>query len=125
MMISEWLEMTKGTTCSPEAFELVNFVYQWHPSIPDSQPEARKKVLSLWNTFGFGIFEDMQEAAEKMKLALDTVNMARSRADNLTHDYEAELMRLKESHMANIREAHRIEVDALELVNTMKARYKK
>jgi len=124
MMISEWLEMTK-TPCDPDSFELINYIYMWHPSMPDSQPEARKRTLMLWNTFGLGIFTDMHAQALEAEGLYNIVRNAASRKDNLTHDHAAAIAKLESDFHEALQQADRTGRKAASTLDALKERYKK
>lgn len=52
---------------TPEQYELIEFVYTWHPLI--SETEGKEQVAFLYNNFGIGIFKEMEpKAVEAMRI---------------------------------------------------------
>lgn len=68
MQKREFEEMV-GKTVSDAEYELIEAVYQWHPSVRETS--GKEEVAELYKSFGITIFLDMFPRAEKNR-ALDT-----------------------------------------------------
>ena len=63
-MLKEELEARTGEV-SQEVYDLINFVYMYHPSI--DYFNGKQQVATLYNTFGITIFRDMYARAARVQ----------------------------------------------------------
>lgn len=61
MTKQEFLQKANLTKICQEDYDLVEFVYTWHPSI--SETEGKSQVAMLYINFGVKIFQDMERRA--------------------------------------------------------------
>lgn len=66
---------------SPEEYKLIEFVYNYHPSI--NEVTGKKQVAWLWCEFGLSIFNDMLNRATKAKEIEIYLSAARHRVAEL------------------------------------------
>lgn len=68
-------------TPSEQEYEIINFVYNYHPSI--HSVEGKKQIARLYSEFGMRIILDMQETAKRMKEISDEIRSLRARIEEL------------------------------------------
>ena len=78
-------EGTKAPT--NEDFELIQFVYNYHPCIDPAQ--GKKQIAMLYSTFGMRIILDMQETAKRAQEIETERRYLRSKLDELNDEYKA------------------------------------
>ncbi len=56
-------EKRVGQTVSDADYEVIETVYQWHPSVKETS--GKEEVAELYKSFGMAVFHDMLPRAEK------------------------------------------------------------
>ena len=78
------------TVPTDREYQIIEFVYQWHPSISSSGHEGQKQIASLYSEFGMRIIVDMLPTARQAEIIQNKIMSAKS---SIT-DYERELEEL-------------------------------
>lgn len=65
MTKEEFLDRVLAKDVKEPDFEIIEFVYTWHPLI--SETEGKEQVAFLYNNFGIGIFWEMLPKAKEAK----------------------------------------------------------
>lgn len=91
-MLKEEFEILIGYGVTDKDYELIQFVYTWHPSISDT--EGKKQIAELYKTGGILVIDAMKEAAQ--------YNM---RLDNELRELERKTNAVKE-RIANVKEGY-------------------
>lgn len=78
-------EGTKAPT--DEDFELIQFVYNYHPCIDPAR--GKKQIAMLYSTFGMRIILDMQETAKRAQEIENERRYLRARINELDDEYKA------------------------------------
>ena len=66
---------------SEKEFEVISFVYNYHPSIHPF--EGKEQIAMLYSTFGMRIILDMRETAKRMQEISGEIRSLRARIDEL------------------------------------------
>lgn len=61
MMHNEF-EKLSGKSVTPDEYNLIEFIYQWHPSISDNN--GKEQIISLYSIGGLRLIRDMKPVAE-------------------------------------------------------------
>lgn len=83
-MMKEEFETLLGKPVSSQEYELIEFVYTYHPSISDT--DGKKQIVDLYKTGGMLVIEGMMEATrfaknieDEQRALLDRMNMLKER----------------------------------------------
>lgn len=68
-------------TPSEQEYEIIDFVYNYHPSI--HTVGGKKQIARLYSEFGMRIILDMQETAKRMQEIHDEIRSLRARIEEL------------------------------------------
>ncbi|MGN0598684.1 MAG: hypothetical protein ACI4JK_02215 [Oscillospiraceae bacterium] len=71
---------------SEKEYELIDFVYNYHPSI--HPVEGKKQIAMLYNTFGMRIILDMQETAKRAQEISNEIRKLRWRIEELEDEQQ-------------------------------------
>lgn len=85
MMKSEF-DILVGKDTAPEEYELIEFVYTWHPS-----NLSKEATASLYREFGLTIFKDMEQRAIQAQVLEEKIH----KAEIYIRDLRKELRELK------------------------------
>lgn len=91
-MMKEEFEKLVGHSVTEKDYELIQFVYTWHPSI--SETEGKKQIAELYKTGGILVIDAMKEAAQHSM-----------RLDNELRELERKTNAVKE-RIANVKEGY-------------------
>lgn len=70
MMKEEFLERAGIENISNADYQLIEFIYTWHPLIKDTT--GKDQVAGLYSNFGISIFKEMEpKAKEAQKLEME------------------------------------------------------
>lgn len=75
-MRKEEFEALTGTEIPEKEYEVIEYVYQFHPVV--SETSGKEEVAELWKSFGTSIFYDMlprARAAEKIESEIRATRM--------------------------------------------------
>ena len=61
-MLKEEFESLIGEKVTEKQYNIIEFVYTWHPAISDT--EGKKQMATLYTCFGMSVIIGMKEAAE-------------------------------------------------------------
>ena len=89
-MLRREFETIAGVQVTPEEYKKIEFVYNWHPSI--SETEVKMQIATIWNIGGLRLIQDMEESARHAKAIGDQIRDAKDELASL----EKELTLLKE-----------------------------
>ena len=64
-MIKQEFEALVGKTVPEAEYNVIEYVYTWHPSIKDT--EGKKQMEVLYSQFGMGMIKGMVPVAQKME----------------------------------------------------------
>lgn len=78
------------TIHNDKEYQIIEFVYQWHPSISSSGHEGQKQIASLYSEFGMRIIVDMLPTARQAEIIQNKITSTKSSIA----DYERELEEL-------------------------------
>lgn len=67
-------------------YELIEFVYQFHPVV--SETSGKDEVAELYKSFGMPIFRDMKPRAEMAKELEEKIRKCRSELERLTEELQ-------------------------------------
>lgn len=68
---------------SDDEFEIIQFVYNYHPAFNRNCANAKEKVANLYFEYGMRVICDMQETAKRMREIEDEQRSLRLRLDKL------------------------------------------
>lgn len=68
-------------------YDLIEFVYVWHPSISDTK--GKSQVVRLYAEFGIRIFEDMKPTADKAFDIMEAIGRLKNEISKLEEEYDA------------------------------------
>ena len=68
---------------SDEEFEIIQFVYNYHPAFNRNCANAKEKAANLYFEYGMRVICDMQETAKRMQEIEDERRSLRLRLDRL------------------------------------------
>ena len=80
----------EDTIPNDKEYQIIEFVYQWHPSISGSGHEGQRQIASLYSEFGMRIIADMFPTARKAEIIQNKISKAKAQ----TMDCERELEEL-------------------------------
>lgn len=89
-MLKKEFEMIAGVHVTPEEYEKIEFIYNWHPSI--SETAGKMQIATIWNIGGLRLIRDMEESARHAKAIDDQIRVEKEELKSL----EKELTLLKE-----------------------------
>ena len=92
MMKCEFIDHLRDLTDNPpfvsdEDYEIIEFVYTWHPCISDSH--GKEQVAYLYNEFGIRIFEDMKRTAEHALSLMESIGRLKNEIAKLDGELTA------------------------------------
>lgn len=82
----EFLEKAGCKTINDDDYQIIEFVYTWHPSI--DAVKGKTQVSILYVNFGMRIFKDMYATAEKAKNLEEQLQALRAQERKLKNEYE-------------------------------------
>ena len=71
-----------------ENFAVVEYVYNWHPSI--SETHGKDQIAMLYCTFGMNIIKDMYPRAEKMQILDVELQKAKAKVEEIENNIKDE-----------------------------------
>ena len=71
---------------SDEEFEIIQFVYNYHPAFNLNCTNAKEKAANLFFEYGMRVICDMQETAKRMQRIEDEQRSLRLRLDKLKEE---------------------------------------
>lgn len=77
---------------TPEEYEIINLVYDYHPSISQSC-DGKDQIAMLYSTFGMRIIMDMQETAKRSEEILSRKAELERELRELDQEYKELAMR--------------------------------
>ena len=92
-MLKKEFETIAGVHVTPEEYKKIEFVYNWHPSI--SETEGKMQIATIWNIGGLRLIRDMEESAMHAKAIDDQIRDVKEELVSL----ERELTLLKEGQI--------------------------
>ena len=88
--LSACKEYTEGTPyINDENFAIVEYVYNWHPSI--SVLRGEDQIAMLYCTFGMNVIHDMYPRAKKMQMLDDELQKAKAKVEEIENDIKDEI----------------------------------
>lgn len=69
-----------------EEFKIIEFVYNYHPSISDV--DGKKQIADLYSAFGMRLIRDMLPTAKKAEALENEIRIAIARLKDLSEKYE-------------------------------------
>lgn len=73
---------------STEDYKLIEYVYQWHPLIPNSG--GKEKIAEIWKVGGMGLIRDMIPTAMRAEESESKVRELRSKIYELERELNDE-----------------------------------
>lgn len=80
----------EDTIPNDKEYQIIEFVYQWHPSISGNGHEGQRQISSLYHEFGMRIIADMFPTAREAEIIQSKISKAKVQIT----DYERELEEL-------------------------------
>ena len=85
MMRAEF-EKLYGKEISSKEYEVIEFVYTWHPSIDNIK--GKLQIADLYRNFGFQLIQDMVETAKKAEKTNSEINKIDSKLEEIRFEIE-------------------------------------
>lgn len=79
--IKNELKTDKHKYPTEEEYKLIEYVYNFHPSI--SETEGKKQVAYLYESFGMSIFRDMEARADFMRVKEGKLQKAKAEVERI------------------------------------------
>lgn len=80
-MMKEEFENLIGKTISKNEYDIIEFVYMWHPAINDVN--GKQQMADIYKQYGMSLIRNMKEPASIMQLILSEEEKVNRKKENL------------------------------------------
>ena len=122
MLMSEWIDLT-GHEPSPEQWEMITVVYNFHPSIPDVG--GKKMIIEFYKAGGLGLIMDMYYTASSIVRYEDAIREAEAEVIRLGRELESRIGELKAEYRRKIAYYQQLRNENKAVLIQTRARYAK